>query len=529
MRLTALIVEPEPGLTRTAAALQDKLETLDFDVVRVETAERATLGPGESGVHPQLVLLGPTLDRPVAAARYLTRRAPRTNVIFLRSGNSQALREELSSPVAMVGAPWTIVDFDNGGREASLEAAVRRVRQRAQTRTTLRRMNARLSAETKAELSKVSRYTASQRFLASIIEQAKDAIIATTPDGTIVAWNEAAATLLGIAWDEAIGRHAPEVAGGEWRTRISEIIHDAARTTDREHGARREELTLEVPGDSTVEVEVMTSRIIDQEGQLTGLSLVVRDITVRKALEERVQSARRVEGLGVLAGGIAHKFNNLLTGVIGSADLAAQELAPGSGVLEHLRNVREASMTAADLCRQILAFAGHATYQVRPVDLNETINGVKALLEVPLPDGVVLELDLAAVLPPLAADVGHLRQVLLALVTNACEAIAEGPGRVSIRTCARKLGHAEVECLTGADRLEAARYVVLEIADTGSGMSEDTLARVYEPFFTTKFTGRGLGLSEVLGIVRAHRGGLIFESAPGEGTTVRVWFPEGSR
>lgn len=528
MRLTALIVEPEPGLTRTAAAVQGTLDALDFDVVGVETPARTTSERAESGDRPDLVLLGPTIDRPVAAARLLTRRAPRTNVIFLRNGSSEALRDELSSPVAMVGAPWTIVDLAGDRLAESLEAAVRRVRQRAHTRTTLGRMNAGLSTAT-VGLSKINRYTASQQFLASIIEQAEDAIIATTPDGTIVAWNEAAAALFGHSWHEAVGKRVEEVAGGEWRARIPEILREAAPSDDHESGARRDELRLQVAGGPTMDVEVMTSRVIEEEGQVAGLSLVVRDVTVRKALEESVQTARRVESLGVLAGGIAHKFNNLLTGIIVGVDLAARDQAPGSDALAHLTTVRKASMLAAELCRQILAFAGHMTYEVRPLELNAEISDMKHLLEVPLPDEVALELDLAPGLPHIAADAGHVRQILLNLVTNAGEASADGPGRVTITTRVAELVPADVERLTGADGLEPGRYVVLEIDDAGCGMSEGSLARVHEPFFTTKFMGRGLGLSEVLGIVRAHGGGMVFESAPGAGTTVRVCFPEAGR
>lgn len=150
-----------------------------------------------------------------------------------------------------------------------------------------------------------------------------------------------------------------------------------------------------------------------------------------------------------------HKFNNLLTGIIGGVDLAAADQSPGSDALRRLESARKASMLAAELCRQILAFAGHMTYEVRALDLNAEISDMKHLLEVPLPDEAVLELDLAPGLPHIAADAGHLRQILLSLVTNAGEASADGAGRVTITTRAEELGPADVERLavpTGSSR-----------------------------------------------------------------------------
>ena len=246
----------------------------------------------------------------------------------------------------------------------------------------------------------------------------------------------------------------------------------------------------------------------------------------RREVEHRLQQSQRLESLGVLAGGIAHDFNNLLVGIMGSAELALSDpqVDRGSALDIGLRDILSASDRAADLCRQMLAYAGKSPFRTSPLDLSETIRSVESLLRTSVPESVELEFVLDAELSKVGADRAQVEQVLVNLVINAAEAL-DGAGRLVIRTG---------ESLCNGDRLGGAAvpvdipvgvYSFIEVEDNGSGMSEDVRERIFEPFFTTKFLGRGLGLAAVFGILRRHGGFITVESEPGAGSTFRAYFP----
>jgi PAS domain S-box-containing protein len=238
-----------------------------------------------------------------------------------------------------------------------------------------------------------------------------------------------------------------------------------------------------------------------------------REAEERRRLDARVAEAQRLDSLGLLAAGAAHDFNNLLTVILGSAALAAKEVPPGSPAAAHLARIDEAGSRAADLCGQMLAFAGRGpARRPGPVDLNRVVRETAGLVRAVLPAGVGLSLDLAADLPPARGDETQYRQVVLNLLTNAAEAMAGRAGAVGVST-----------------RPGPAGWVDLAVADTGVGMADEVRARVFDPFFTTKPAGRGLGLAAVQGIVRSAGGTIEVESAAGRGTTFRVRLPAGGR
>ncbi|MGE0039663.1 MAG: ATP-binding protein [Vicinamibacterales bacterium] len=244
----------------------------------------------------------------------------------------------------------------------------------------------------------------------------------------------------------------------------------------------------------------------------------------RRAVERRLLDTQKLESLGVLAGGIAHDFNNLLTAVLGNASLA-RTADTRAGADGPLAQIEVAARRAADLCRQMLAYAGRARVARVPVDLNRLVEETERLLSVSVPKKTTLAIDLARGLPAVLGDQTEIQQVLMNLVINAAEAIGEREGRVAITTGARDLaGEALAETAFSPD-LPGGRYVSLEVRDTGDGMSPETLARIFDPFFTTKFTGRGLGLASVIGIVRAHHGALRVESTPGAGSAFELLLP----
>jgi PAS domain S-box-containing protein len=231
----------------------------------------------------------------------------------------------------------------------------------------------------------------------------------------------------------------------------------------------------------------------------------------RRRLEAQIQHAQRLESLGVLTGGIAHDFNNLLTGILGSASLAAMKVPPDSPAAEQLSRVLSAAEKAAELTGKMLAYAGKAQFHLAPTDLNHVIEEVLPLVRTSLGKTTSVRLQLAPNLPAIEADENQIQQMVVNLLTNAAEAFAR---EIVVRTGA----------MAGGD-LSPHPSVFLEIRDDGTGMDEETRMRIFDPFFSTKFTGRGLGLSAVAGIVKGHGGRIRVESAPNRGTTFTVLFP----
>ncbi|HJL19848.1 MAG TPA: ATP-binding protein [Sandaracinaceae bacterium LLY-WYZ-13_1] len=244
----------------------------------------------------------------------------------------------------------------------------------------------------------------------------------------------------------------------------------------------------------------------------------------RGELERRLRDTQRLESLGVLAGGIAHDFNNLLMAILGNAELTLLDLSEGSPAREHVEQITQASRRASELTQQILAYAGRARIEAHPLRFGDLVSGMTELLAAVLPKNARFALSEAPDVPPVRADAGQVRQVVLNLLTNAAESLDGAPGTLAVRIDVES--HAtppEGRFAPGA--ASPGRYVVLEVSDTGRGIPEEAQTRVFEPFYTTKEMGRGLGLSVVAGIVRAHGGVLQLRSEPGAGSTFRLLWP----
>ncbi|MDP6980577.1 MAG: PAS domain S-box protein [Myxococcota bacterium] len=258
---------------------------------------------------------------------------------------------------------------------------------------------------------------------------------------------------------------------------------------------------------------------------------VNRDVTervlaekARREFEQSMQRAQKLESLGVLAGGIAHDFNNLLTPIMGATGLALMELPNDSPVRSRLQTIHRAAKRAAALTNQMLAYAGQKPLRVEWVDLTAIVEDMRDLASTSLAGKARIDLKLEKDLPFVEGESAQLSQVVMNLISNAAESLPEEQGQLSISTGTTNIDSRSRKMLF-CDSMPPGEYVYFEVRDNGCGMDAETLDRIFDPFYTTKFTGRGLGLAAVSGIVRGHGGGIEVTSEPGVGTCFRVLFP----
>ena len=271
--------------------------------------------------------------------------------------------------------------------------------------------------------------------------------------------------------------------------------------------------------------------ILWPDGRMVRLEVAV-DITEskrseeeRRELETQVRNTQKLESLGLLASGAVHDFNNLLTGILGNVDLSRREIDQGSPAQVGLDAIETTALRAAELCSQMLSYSGRGPTAVGPVDLNAVVDEMARLLEVSISKKVVLLRKMEQNLPTIEADASQIRQVVLNLISNASESFANVGGVIRITTremaCSRKFLSRSII----ADDLPEGRYVCIEVADTGCGMTREQQGKIFDPFFTTKTTGRGLGLATVIRIVREQRGAILVDGVSDRGTTFQVLFP----
>ena len=341
--------------------------------------------------------------------------------------------------------------------------------------------------------------------------------------GTVRGWNPAAERLFGFTAREMEGTDGRRIfVEPDRRAGIPEM---ELRTAEERGRAEDERWHLRKDGTRFWASGVMIS--LRRDRTLLGFAKVIQDLTERRRLEDAARESQRLESLGVLAAGVAHDFNNLLTAVIGNLSLARRELnrRRDDSVVSLLREAECAGQRAAELVRQLLDYAGKGRRVVKAVDVCRVAADAISTVRASVSPGIELRTELAHDCPPVEADVGQLQQLLLNLVLNAAEAIGDAPGTITIRVRVRDVPDPELRASYSQFSLAARRYLEIVVADTGAGMAPETLRQIFDPFFSTKFLGRGLGLAAALGIVRSHGGGISVESAPGEGTTFRVLLP----
>ncbi len=281
-------------------------------------------------------------------------------------------------------------------------------------------------------------------------------------------------------------------------------------------------------------VREVARAIKGNEGKIV-VFIVCEDVTKmkeaeeeRRKLETKLQHTQKLESLGELAGGIAHKFNNLLTGILGNASLASMDLNPDSTAHKSVKLIERSALEAAELTNQMLAYAGKGKYLVKKHDLSNLVKQTGRLIETAVPKKVKIEYSLAKNLPAFEADDNQIRQVIISLLTNSADAIGKKSGAIKVRTGIMKVDGNFLSQTILEEELAAGDYVYIEVTDTGCGIDAETQLKIFEPFFSTKFVGRGLGLAAVLGIVRGHRGAIKLDSKPDKGTSIKILFPAAS-
>jgi PAS domain S-box-containing protein len=374
---------------------------------------------------------------------------------------------------------------------------------------------------------------ATQRLTAELAKQTSmfNAILATTPDdftvmdrdGRYIYASPRTLSYFGTSLEEFIGKTWQELGlSSELGQKSDQDRAEMLRTGQPITGEMRTPFH-----NGFIDIEYTLNPMRRSNDEIVGIVNTLRDVTQRKQEEDALRQAQKMESLGILAGGVAHDFNNLLVGMLGQASLALAKSDPNSPAVKHIEKAIAAAEKAAHLTRQLLAYSGRGQFVIRPLNLNQLIDDNYHLFTVALPKMVTATLNLHPSLPLIDADIGQIQQVVMNLILNAAEAIVEKQGAILIATDIVDISEEDDSYWQRTNvPLAPGRYVILEVHDDGDGMDEATLDRIFDPFFSTKFTGRGLGLAAVLGIVRGHKGGMSVSSQTGFGTIFRLVFPE---
>jgi PAS domain S-box-containing protein len=351
--------------------------------------------------------------------------------------------------------------------------------------------------------------------LRAVIDTSPLAVVTMDFSGNVRSWNRAAERMFGWLEAEVVGKPFPIVPEDDeafFRNNLAGLQRSET-IAGIERQRRRKDGTL-------IDVSLWNAPQLDAEGNVIGGIAVIADMTDHKRLEEQFRQAQKMEAVGRLAGGVAHDFNNLLTVIGGYTQLLLEALQPDDPMRASLEEIERAGASAAALTNQLLAFSRRQIVTPLVMDINTLVASLDKMLHRLIAEDIELVTMLAPHLPNVKVDAGQIQQVLMNLVVNARDAMPQG-GTITIGTDVADFSERT------PDGVAPGRYVVLSVADTGRGMTEETRLHVFEPFFTTKGRGKGtgLGLSTVYGIVKQSGGEVTVTSAPGQGSTFRIFLP----
>lgn len=360
----------------------------------------------------------------------------------------------------------------------------------------------------------------SEELLRLLVENVREyALVQTDLGGYVTSWNGGAARLFGYPRLEMLGQSfsrllTPEDRAAGVLQRQFKVVGENGRSEDARWLIRSD--------DSRFWARCVTESFCSEAGHLQGFAMILRDETERRRASEVVLQRQRLESVGLLAGGIAHDFNNLLTAIMGNASLIVEEMPPGPA--KRIKDLIRCAERAAQLTKQLLEYSSKGRTIIQDVDVSEAISNLGGLVEFSIPKSVQLAFTVQKRLPLVRMDPGQLQQILMNLVINAGEAIGEGtPGKITVTASVTDVDNSFVDAL--GQQIVAGRYLEVEVRDTGCGIDEQSRAEIFDPFYTTKFLGRGLGLAAVAGILRVQRGAITLDSVPGSGSTFRILLP----
>ncbi len=364
-------------------------------------------------------------------------------------------------------------------------------------------------------------------FYRQFFEEAPDMFAAVdAKTGQIKTCNKTLCAALGYPKEDIVGKDVHSMYSPECQKEVGRAFKSFI-----EHGeAESSCLELLKADGSTLEVSLRESSLRNENGEIIESRSIWRDLTLmrqveRLELEVRLQDTEKVESLALLAGGIAHDFNNILASVLGNAGLGMLQYPKESPAQHLFQEIETAAQLAADLTKQLMAYSGSGVNEKSSFDLTKVVAEMGHLLDVAISRKSVLRYDFAHEAINVLGDITQIRQVIMNLLINASDAIGDRSGMITIRT---GLLDANPEYLVDTmlgDGIESGYYGFLEVSDTGEGLSLESKNKMFDPFYTTKPTGHGLGLAAVLGILRAHHGTLRVYSEIGNGTTIKVLLP----
>ena len=349
-----------------------------------------------------------------------------------------------------------------------------------------------------------------------LIDSLSDGVIVVDPAGRVLDMNAAARSLA--------------EPGAKWIGRTAAELLPFLATCDLTLSSTPSSTLVVTKDPEPVHYDVRTMPVRARGGSYAAWVVLLRDVSAqmraqaeRDALESRVQEQQKHESLSVLAGGLAHDFNNLLAGIVGNADLLALQVPPSSGMGSHIGAIILGAQRAADLVAKMLAYAGERHGSMESIDLDALMVEMLDLLRASAARHCTLQYHGQPAV--ILGDATQIRQVAMNLVINAAEAVDENTGTVIVSTGIERLSAWKLADMTFGGDAAPGTYAFLEVRDNGPGMDAETMSRIFNPFFTTKQSGHGLGLAAVQGIVRGHRGALHVDSTPGKGSRFCVWFP----
>ncbi len=346
-----------------------------------------------------------------------------------------------------------------------------------------------------------------------IVESSLDGMLILDRSFHITFANPRICELLGERSESLQGRALLGLVHEGWRSRVRS-------TFDRVMAGSNERIEIRFARPSGGDMWTMCSLCPRQPdaSEPTGLLLLVHDLSELRALEVRAQQVQKLESLAALAGGVAHDFNNLLAGVLGNASLALMDLPASDPTRPYLEEITASARRAADLTKQMLAYSGKGRFKLERVRLSAVVaEELRAQTSVVRVEDRAQEVEVEV-------DAAQLRQAVGQVLSNAVEAL-DGHGTVEVELGSEHLDRELLRKMVVDDGLAEGLYAYVEVRDTGPGIDPSVLPRIFDPFFSTRFTGRGLGLAAVLGILRGHRGAIRVSSRPGAGASFRLWLP----